>query len=36
MTQAGRRLAEPDRMGALFKALALTSPGLPVPAGFEP
>ncbi len=36
MTEAGRRLAEPDRMGALFKALALTSPGLPHPAGFEP
>jgi NADH dehydrogenase [ubiquinone] 1 alpha subcomplex assembly factor 7 len=36
MTEAGRRLAEPDRMGALFKALALTSPGLPIPAGFEP
>ena len=36
MIQAGRRLAEPDRMGALFKALALTSPGLPTPAGFEP
>ncbi len=35
LTEAGRRLAEPDRMGALFKALALTSPGLPVPAGFE-
>ena len=35
MTEAGRRLAEPDRMGALFKALALTSPGLPIPAGFE-
>ncbi len=35
MIQAGRRLAEPDRMGALFKALALTSPGLPTPAGFE-
>ncbi len=35
MVQAGRRLAEPDRMGALFKALALTSPGLPTPAGFE-
>ncbi len=35
MTEAGRRLAEPDRMGALFKALALASPGLPVPAGFE-
>ena len=36
MTEAGRRLAEPDRMGALFKALALASPGLPTPAGFEP
>ncbi len=36
MTEAGRRLAEPDRMGALFKALALSSPGLPTPAGFEP
>jgi SAM-dependent MidA family methyltransferase len=35
MTKAGRRLAEPDRMGALFKAMALTSPGLPPPAGFE-
>jgi SAM-dependent MidA family methyltransferase len=35
MTEAGRRLAEPDRMGALFKAMALTSPGLPPPAGFE-
>jgi SAM-dependent MidA family methyltransferase len=35
MTEAGRRLAEPDRMGALFKALVLTSPGLPTPAGFE-
>ncbi|WP_158747398.1 class I SAM-dependent methyltransferase [Acidisphaera sp. L21] len=35
LTEAGRRLAEPDRMGALFKALALTSPGLPTPAGFE-
>jgi SAM-dependent MidA family methyltransferase len=36
MTEAGRRLAEPDRMGALFKAMALTSPGLPTPPGFEP
>ena len=35
MTEAGRRLAEPDRMGALFKAMALTQPGLGVPAGFE-
>ena len=35
MTEAGRRLAEPDRMGGLFKAMALTQPGLAVPAGFE-
>lgn len=35
LIEAGRRLAEPDRMGALFKAMALTSPGMPVPAGFE-
>jgi SAM-dependent MidA family methyltransferase len=35
MIEAGRRLAEPDRMGALFKAMALTAPGLPIPAGFE-
>ncbi|TWB15082.1 NADH dehydrogenase [ubiquinone] 1 alpha subcomplex assembly factor 7 [Nitrospirillum amazonense] len=30
------RLAAPDQMGRLFKALALTSPGAPPPAGFEP
>ena len=35
LIEAGRRLAEPERMGALFKALALTSPGLPAPAGFD-
>ncbi len=35
MIEAGRRLAEPDRMGALFKAMVLTHPDLPVPAGFE-
>ena len=35
MIEAGRRLAEPDRMGALFKAMALTHPDLPIPAGFE-
>jgi NADH dehydrogenase [ubiquinone] 1 alpha subcomplex assembly factor 7 len=35
MIEAGRRLAEPDRMGALFKAMALTHPDLPTPAGFE-
>jgi SAM-dependent MidA family methyltransferase len=32
---AARRLAEPDRMGRLFKALALCHPGLPTPPGFE-
>ncbi|ACI50875.1 protein of unknown function DUF185 [Gluconacetobacter diazotrophicus PA1 5] len=31
---AAQRLAAPDRMGRLFKALAITSPGLPVPPGF--
>jgi NADH dehydrogenase [ubiquinone] 1 alpha subcomplex assembly factor 7 len=30
-----RRLLDPDQMGNLFKALALTSPGLAAPAGFE-
>ncbi|MEA1675621.1 class I SAM-dependent methyltransferase [Nitrospirillum sp. BR 11163] len=30
------RLTSPDQMGRLFKALALTSPGAPPPAGFEP
>ncbi len=34
--QAAGRLAEPARMGALFKAMCLTHPGLPVPPGFEP
>ena len=29
-----RRLIDPAEMGTLFKALALTSPGLPAPAGF--
>lgn len=30
-----RRLVAPEGMGSLFKAAALTSPSLPVPAGFE-
>jgi NADH dehydrogenase [ubiquinone] 1 alpha subcomplex assembly factor 7 len=30
-----RRLIDPVQMGNLFKALALTSPDLPAPAGFE-
>jgi NADH dehydrogenase [ubiquinone] 1 alpha subcomplex assembly factor 7 len=29
------RLAAPSEMGELFKALCLSSPGLPAPAGFE-
>ena len=33
--QAAQRLAEPDRMGSLFKALCLCHPRLPTPAGFE-
>jgi NADH dehydrogenase [ubiquinone] 1 alpha subcomplex assembly factor 7 len=35
MMEGARRLAEPDRMGRLFKAIALVSPGTPPPAGFE-
>jgi NADH dehydrogenase [ubiquinone] 1 alpha subcomplex assembly factor 7 len=33
---AARRLAEPHRMGRLFKALALCHPLCPTPPGFEP
>jgi len=36
LVQAAQRLAEPDRMGRLFKALVVCHPGLPCPAGFEP
>lgn len=35
LVQAAQRLAEPDRMGRLFKALALCHPALPTPPGFE-
>lgn len=35
MVAAAQRLAEPDRMGGLFKVLALCQPGLPTPPGFE-
>jgi SAM-dependent MidA family methyltransferase len=35
LIDAARRLAEPNRMGRLFKALALTSRGAPTPPGFE-
>jgi SAM-dependent MidA family methyltransferase len=31
---AARRLAEPDRMGRLFKAMAICHPDLPCPPGF--
>jgi len=34
LESGGRRLIEPGEMGTLFKAIALTSPGLPAPAGF--
>ena len=35
MIEAAQRLAEPDRMGRLFKAMAICRPGLPTPPGFE-
>ena len=35
MLQGARRLTEPDRMGRLFKAIALVSPGSATPPGFE-
>jgi SAM-dependent MidA family methyltransferase len=35
MMEGARRLAEPDRMGRLFKAMVLISPGTAIPAGFE-
>jgi NADH dehydrogenase [ubiquinone] 1 alpha subcomplex assembly factor 7 len=31
-----RRLLDPSQMGDLFKVVALVSPGLPSPAGFDP
>jgi len=36
LIEAAKRLAEPDRMGRLFKVLAICHPSLPIPAGFEP
>jgi len=33
--EAAHRLADPGRMGHLFKAVALCHPGLPAPPGFE-
>jgi NADH dehydrogenase [ubiquinone] 1 alpha subcomplex assembly factor 7 len=35
LIQAASRLAEPDRMGRLFKAMALCHPGCSTPPGFE-
>jgi SAM-dependent MidA family methyltransferase len=35
LLEAARRLAEPDRMGRLFKALAICASSNPVPAGFD-
>ena len=34
LIEAARRLAEPDRMGRLFKVMAVCHPGLPQPPGF--
>ena len=34
LVEAAQRLAEPNRMGRLFKALALCHPACPVPPGF--
>jgi NADH dehydrogenase [ubiquinone] 1 alpha subcomplex assembly factor 7 len=36
ITGAVRRLMHPGRMGVLFKALAITDPGMPPPTGFTP
>jgi SAM-dependent MidA family methyltransferase len=35
LREAAHRLAAPTRMGALFKALAITQGGVPAPPGFE-
>lgn len=35
LLDAAARLAEPDRMGRLFKVMAVTHPDLPEPAGFS-
>ena len=34
LMEGARRLTEPDRMGRLFKAMALTPPGMETPPGF--
>ena len=35
LVEAAHRLADPARMGSLFKAIAFCHPALPVPPGFE-
>jgi NADH dehydrogenase [ubiquinone] 1 alpha subcomplex assembly factor 7 len=35
LIEAARRLAEPNRMGRLFKVLAVCQPSCPIPPGFE-
>ena len=35
LLEAANRLAQPERMGVLFKALAITPPTMPAPPGFE-
>ena len=35
LVEAANRLAQPERMGVLFKAMAVVPPGLPIPPGFE-
>jgi SAM-dependent MidA family methyltransferase len=35
LLEAANRLAQPERMGVLFKALAITPPAMPAPPGFE-
>ncbi|MCW5770953.1 MAG: SAM-dependent methyltransferase, partial [Rhodospirillaceae bacterium] len=36
LAAGAERLIAPDAMGTLFMALAATSPGLPIPPGFDP
>ena len=35
LIEAANRLAQPERMGVLFKALAITPPDFPIPPGFD-
>lgn len=36
LVSGARRISAPEEMGEIFKALCLSSPDLPAPAGFEP